>query len=109
LNRTKTAGQRAFGREDSNLTGLIDGFPNWSAKFGLNYDFNAIPLTLRATYQNIHLEDTAQGTDSTADVTTYASDYDVKKWLTLTAEYDHTRQTSQTTTDEYIAQASLRF
>ena len=109
LNRTKTAGQRSFGREDSNLTGLIDGFADWSVKFGLTYDFDAIPLTLRGSYQNIHLEDTAQGTNTSADVFTYAADYDVKKWATLTAEYDHTRQTSQPTTDEYGAQLALRF
>ena len=105
---TKKA-QRAFGRYDSNLTGLIDGFPDWSVKFGLDYDFDAIPLTLRGTYQTIHLEDTAQGTNTTADVFTYAADYDVKKWVTLTAEYDHTRQTSQPITDEYGAQLALRF
>ena len=109
LNRTRTAGQRAFGREDGSLTGLIDGFADWSAKFGLSYDFDAIPLTLRGTYQTIHLEDTAQGTHTTADVFTYAADYDVKKWFTLTAEYDHTRQTSQPTTDEYAGQLALRF
>ena len=105
---TKKA-QRAFGRYDSNLTGLIDGFPDWSAKFGLAYDFDAVPLTLRGSYQNIHLEDTAQGTGTTADAFTYAADYDLKKWLTLTAEYDHTRQTSQPTTDAYGAQLALRF
>ncbi|MFI5350675.1 MAG: hypothetical protein ACHQ2Z_14105 [Elusimicrobiota bacterium] len=109
LNRTKTAGQRAFGREDSSLTGLIDGFANWSVKFGLSYDVDAIPLTLRGTYQTIHLEDTAQGTGTSADVFTYAADYDLKKWLTLTGEYDHTRQTSQPTTDEYGGQVALRF
>lgn len=45
----------------------------------------------------------------TADAFTYAADYDVKKWVTLTAEYDHTSQTSQTTTDEYGAQLALRY
>ena len=109
LNRTKTAGQRAFGREDGNLTGLIAGFADWSVKFGLSYDFDAIPLTLRGTYQTIHLEDTAQGTNTSADVFAYAADFDVKKWLTLTAEYDHTRQTSQPVTDEYAGQLALRF
>lgn len=109
LNRTKTAGQRAFGREDGSLTGLIDGFADWSDKFGLTYDFDAIPLTLRGSYQNIHLEDTAQGTNVTADVLVYAADYDVKRWVTVSAEYDHTRQTSQPTTDEYGAQLALRY
>jgi hypothetical protein len=109
LNRTKTAGQRAFSRADSNLTGLIDGFPDYSEKFGLTYEFDAIALTLRGTYQCIHLEDTAQGTNTTADVTTYAADYDVEKWFTMSAEYDHTRQTSQTTNDAYGLIAELRY
>ena len=109
LNRTKTKGQQAFGRADGNLTGLIDGFPDWSVKLGLTYYFDAVPLTLRGTYQNIHLEDTAQGTNATADVTTYAADYDVKKWATVSAEYDHTRQTSQTITDNYGLIVELRY
>jgi hypothetical protein len=109
LGRTKTAGQRAFAREDSDLTGLIVGFPDWSAKFGVNYDFDAVPLTLRGTYENIALEDTGQGTNTTAAVMTYAADYDVKKWATLTASYEHTRQTSQPQTDEYGAQLTLRY
>ena len=84
-------------------------FADWSDKFGLSYDFDFIPLTVRGTYQTIHLEDTAQGLHVTADVFTYAADYDVKKWLTLTAEYDHTRQTSQPLSDEYAGQLALRF
>jgi hypothetical protein len=109
LNRTRTAGQRAFGRADGNLTGLIAGFPDWSAKLGLTYDFDAIPLTLRGTYQSIRLEDTAQGTNVTADVTTYAVDYDVRKWATVSAEYDHTRQTAQTDLDSYGLLLELRY
>jgi len=42
-------------------------------------------------------------------VTTYAVDYDLKKWFTLSTEYDHTRQTSQTTTDNYGLIAELRY
>ena len=45
----------------------------------------------------------------TADVTTYAADYDVKKWFTMSAEYDHTRQTSQTINDAYGLIAELRY
>jgi hypothetical protein len=109
LNRTKTPAQRAFGRADSNLLGVVTGFPNWSAKYGLNYDFDAIPLTLRGTYENIHLEDTAQGTNVTADAETYAADYDVVKWLTISANYDHTRQTSQPDSDVYGLRVALSF
>jgi hypothetical protein len=109
LNRTKTPAQRAFGRADGNLLGVVDGFPDWSAKFGLNYGFDAVPLTLRSTYEDIHLENTAQGTDQTSDSFTYAADYDVVKWLTLTAEYDHTRQTSQPDSDVYAGRLTLSF
>ncbi len=109
LSRNKTKGQRAFSSEAGSLTGLIDGFPDWSLKFGLTYDVDPVPLTLRATYQYIRLEDTAQGTNTTADVSTYAADYDVRKWATISFEYDHTRQTSQVTTDNYGLIAELRY
>ena len=100
---------RAIGKYDSNLTGLISGFPDWTVKAGLGYDFDDLPLTLRGTYESVKLEDTAQGTNSTADAQTYAVDYDFAQWLTVTAEYDHYRQTSQASTDQFGGRVALRY
>ncbi len=57
---------RPGGRESDGAHRRLRGF--LTVKFGLSYDFDAIPLTLRQTYETIHLEDTAQGTNTTADV-----------------------------------------
>jgi predicted porin len=89
--------------------GLIAGFPDWSAKFGLDYEFDALPLTLHASYETIHLVTMAQVSNATADATAYSADYAVRKWATVSAEYDHTRQTSQAANDDYALRLALRF
>jgi hypothetical protein len=107
LNRPRF--QKLLGSGDSSLSGLVDGFPDWTAKYQLKYSPEAVPLTLKAYYETIHLVDTASGTGQTADTEDYTAEYDVRKWLTLGVEYEHYRQTSQTTVDEYGGSVTLRY
>jgi len=107
LNRPRY--QKLLGANDSSLAGLVDGFPDWTAKYQLKYYFDELPLTLKAYYETIHLVNTANGTNQTSDVEDYVAEYDVRRWLTVGLEYQHYRQTSQPTIDEYGASAAVRY
>jgi hypothetical protein len=96
------------------VSGLVSGFPDWSLKFGVTQNIDAlpVPVTLWANYQNTHyisayafapptLPRNSLATGVTSDSSTYGIDADAAKGLTVTAQYQHVRQTSQTIQDLY--------
>ncbi len=96
--------------QNAALAGLVQGFPDWTAKYGLKYAFAAVPATLQASYETLQFANTTfAGTHTSADVENYVGDYDVLKWLTLGVEYQHYRQTSQPAYDQYGGSLEVRF
>jgi hypothetical protein len=112
----------------SGASGLLQGFPNWSIKYGLFQDISSlpIPVTVWGNYQYTSFLDTvefappASGkhadagttyevTGVTADSDTLGVDVKVLKNLTCTLQYNHVRQTGQITLDLYGASLSLEF
>lgn len=77
------------------LSGMVSGFPDWSTKFGLYQDLPWFPVTVWSSYQNIHMLNTTFGRGVTADSLFAGADLDVLKWLTISPEYNHLRQTGQ--------------
>jgi hypothetical protein len=84
----------------SGLGGLIDGFPHYYYRFGLYQDFDAVPVTLWATYQDIHLMPVPGG-GGYVDNYAFGVDYDLPKDVTLSFSYNYIRQTTQGPQDLY--------
>jgi hypothetical protein len=84
----------------SGLGGLIDGFPHYYTKFGVYQDFDAVPVALWATYQDIHLMPVPGG-GGYVDNYVFGVDYDLPKDVTLSFSYNYIRQTTEGPQDLY--------
>lgn len=89
-----------LGSAYSGLGGLIDGFPHYYTKFGAYQDFDAVPVTLWATYQDIHLMPVPGG-GGYVDNYVFGVDYDLPKDVTLMFSYNYIRQTTEGPQDLY--------
>lgn len=115
---------RIFNGISSSLNGangLISGFPDWSVKFGASQDVDVfpVPVTFWGNYQNTHilpayvyappaLPINSLVTGVTVDSFTLGADAIIKSF-TLTAQYNHVRQTGQTIQDLYGASVAYCF
>jgi hypothetical protein len=90
------------------LSGLINGFPSYSDKFGLYQDFDAVPLTLWATYQGIHLNVIAGG-GGTVDNYVGGVDWRLPKNVLVSFSYNRIRQTDQGPENLFNLSALARF
>jgi hypothetical protein len=91
------------------LNGLVAGFPEWSAKYGAFYDFKDLPLTLWASYLNVHMTDTVFGTNQTVDALAGGADYRLCRSLSAAAKYAHFRETSQASSSLFGLSLAGRF
>lgn len=98
------------GRRTGGLKGLIKGFPEYSVKVGLTQALEAVPLTLRASYQNTKLVDTGKVLPGgRVDAYKGGAELELFELLTLGGEYEHVRQTEQPSADFYGVSLSARF
>ncbi len=88
-----------FSNFTGGLSGLIQGFPDHSEKFGARQELG--PATLWASYGSIHFLDTALQLHATSDTEQYGVDFDLPKDFSTTLQYQHVRQTGQQGSDQY--------
>jgi len=102
--------------------GLLTGYPGWSARIGLYQDIDALPapLTLWGKYENTHflaayeyrppappIHTLVSG--MTADSVTCGMDIDFGRQISGTLQYEHVRETGQTTQELYGVSLSAMF
>jgi hypothetical protein len=93
-------------------SGLVQGFPDWTARLGLSQELDMLPRPVRAwvTYTNTHFLDTFQSpepgvivlqTSQTSDSVMAGVDVDITASLSATLQYNHVRQSYQPSSDYY--------
>ncbi|MBI3547567.1 MAG: hypothetical protein HY078_00805 [Elusimicrobia bacterium] len=98
-----------FSAKLAGLSGLVEGFPDYSQKFGISQRFHRLPSSVFFNYQSIKLVDTTTTDAATSDSYTVGAEADVLEWLSAHLEYNHLRQTSQPDSNQYTIGLTGRF
>jgi hypothetical protein len=77
------------------LSGLLQGFPDVTTKYGLSYDFDDMPATFWSAVTHIRMIVTNQVQLAYSDEIQLGFDYDVAKYFTAGVEYENLSQTGQ--------------
>lgn len=91
------------------LSGVLSSLPARSDRWGIFQEFGDFPMTLWATYENVHLVNVEPTDNQTSDSTAVGLDADFPLAVNATLSYNYVRQTAAGPTNLYSLLLGIRF